>query len=271
MLKLQNVYKAYIDRLAGKGVVALQNVSFEVRRNEFVCIVGPSGCGKSTIIHLVAGFIKPTRGRVTLGDVVIEGPAPDRGVVFQEFSLLPWKSALENVTWGLEIQGRPRHEQRRIAKEYLDLVGLKGFDHARPHELSGGMKQKVAIARTLALDPAVLLMDEPFSNLDEQTKNRLDVELLGIWERDRKTVIFVTHCIEEAITLADRIILLTARPGRIQKEFIIDIPRPRSIFSEDVARLHREVLKSFMLCCAPQPDPAAETNRPAGPPPQPIP
>jgi len=257
MLKLEHVYKAYVDRLAGKGVVALQDVSFEVRRNEFVCIVGPSGCGKSSIIHLAAGFMGPTRGRITLDGEEIRGPSPDRGVVFQEFSLLPWKSALENVMWGLEIRGRSRQEQVRIAKEYLDLVGLKGFDHARPHELSGGMKQKVAIARTLALDPAVLLMDEPFSNLDEQTRNRLDIELLGLWERDRKTVVFVTHCIEEAISLADRIILLTARPGRIQKEFRIDTPRPRSIFSDEVIRLHQEVLANFMLCCAPQTAPAA--------------
>lgn len=257
MLALENVYTAYIDRLAGKGVVALQDVSFTVRRNEFVCLVGPSGCGKSSIIHLAAGFMAPTRGRVTLGGEAIRGPAPNRGVVFQEFSLLPWKSALENVMWGLEIKGLRHQDQTRIAKEYLDLVGLRGFDHARPHELSGGMKQKVAIARTLALDPEILLMDEPFSNLDEQTRNRLDFELLEIWERARKTVVFVTHCIEEAITLADRIILLTARPGRIQKEFRIDIPRPRSIFSEDVVRLHKEVLKSFMLCCAPEGVPAA--------------
>ena len=253
MLKLQDVSLAYIDRLAGRGVVALRDVSLEVRRNEFVCIVGPSGCGKTSIIHLIAGFIQPSAGRVTLAGDPIAGPGPDRGVVFQEPSLLPWKSALENVMWGLEIQGRSRLEQRRMARDYLDLVGLKGFDHARPHELSGGMKQKAAIARTLALDPAVLLMDEPFSNLGEQTRNRLDIELLGIWERDRKTVIFVTHAIEEAITLADRIILLTARPGRIQREFVIDLPRPRSIFSAEVAQLHKEVLKHFMLCCAPTP------------------
>jgi NitT/TauT family transport system ATP-binding protein len=256
MLKLENVCKVYLDRLAGKGVVALHDVSFEVRRNEFVCIVGPSGCGKSSIIHLAAGFIKPTGGRVMLGGAPVEGPSPDRGVVFQEFSLLPWKSALENVMWGLDIKGMARREQLRVAKEYLDLVGLKGFDHARPHELSGGMKQKVAIARTLALDPEVLLMDEPFSNLDEQTRNRLDFELLDLWERDRKTVVFVTHCIEEAITLADRIILLTARPGQIQREFRIDIPRPRNIFSDAVVRLHKDVLKGFMLCCAPQPEPS---------------
>jgi NitT/TauT family transport system ATP-binding protein len=250
MLSLQHVHKTFVDRLAGKGVVALHDVSLEVQTNEFLCLLGPSGCGKSTIVHLLAGFEKPTQGRVAAGGVEVTGPSSRRGVVFQEFSLLPWKSALENVMWGLDIQGRPRPEQVRIAKEYLDRVGLKGFDHARPHELSGGMKQKVAIARTLALDPEVLLMDEPFSNLDEQTRNRLDVELLGTWQRDKRTVVFVTHCIEEAITLADRIILLTARPGRIQTEFRIDIPRPRSIFSAEVVRIHKEVLKSFMLCCA---------------------
>lgn len=249
-LKIDGVSKVFVDPKAGKGITALRNIDIKVKENEFLCIVGPSGCGKSTLLHMIAGFEEPTKGRITLKGKPIKGPSPDRGVVFQEFSLLPWKSTLENVCFGLDIKGWPKHKQIKIAKKYLDLVGLDGFDDARPHELSGGMKQKVAIARTLALDPKILLMDEPFSALDEQTKNRMDFELLNIWEEDKKTVVFITHCLEEAIILADRIILLTCRPGRIQSEFKIDMPRPRNIFSKKVVKLHKELLKNFMLCCA---------------------
>jgi len=173
-------------------------------------------------------------------------------MIFQEFSLLPWHTVLENITFGLKAQGISRHERNGVARHYLDLVGLKGFDNARPHQLSGGMKQKVAIARTLALRPEILLMDEPFGSLDEQTRLRLDFELLNLWEKDRKTVIFVTHSIEEAVLLADHIVLLTKRPGRIQKVVPLDIPRPRNMFSPEVMELRKELLEDLMLCCSPE-------------------
>jgi len=250
ILECRNVSKVFIDRKARKGIVAIRDINLEIQENEFVCIVGPSGCGKTTLLHLIAGFADPTKGQILLRGKVVKGPSPERGVVFQEFSLFPWKSALENVCFGLNIQGQSKKNQERIARQYLDLVLLKQFHHAMPHELSAGMKQKVALARALALNPDILLMDEPFSNLDEQTRNRLNTELLDIWQREKKTVIFITHSIEEAITLADRIILFTARPGHIQKEYRIDLPRPRNIFSEEVVRIRQKVLSNFMLCCA---------------------
>ena len=201
---------------------------------------------------MIAGFDRPSRGRITLNDKEIHGPSPERGVVFQESSLLPWKSVQEKIEFGLRIQGIPNGERKDIARHYLDLVGLQGFDHARPHELSGGMKQKVAIARTLALDPAILLMDEPFAALDEQTRKRLDFELLDLWQKRKKTVLFITHSIEEAILLADRIILFTVRPGRIQMNLELSLPRPRDLFSEEVVEIRRQLLANLMLCCPPE-------------------
>ena len=201
---------------------------------------------------MIAGFEKPTRGQILVDGKEVKGPSPEKGVVFQEFSLYPWKSVLENIEFGLKAQGVPKNERLKIVRHYLNLVGLKGFDHACPHELSGGMKQKVAIARTLALEPDILLMDEPFGSLDEQTRNRLDNELLNIWEEEMKTVIFVTHCIEEAVLLADRIILFTKRPGRIQKDITLETPRPRNMFSSAVSDVRKGLLQDLMLCCPPE-------------------
>ena len=251
-LECKNVSKVFVDPKLKKGIVALKNINLKVKKNEFLCIIGPSGCGKTTLLHMIAGFEKPTKGKIILEGKEIKKPSPERGVVFQDFSLFPWKTVIENIEFGLGIQGWPKNERREIARKYLDIVGLKGFDDARPHELSGGMKQKVAIARTLALDPDILLMDEPFGSLDEQTKNRLDFELLNIWEREKKTVIFITHCIEESIVLADRIILLTSRPGKIHIEMKLDLPRPRNLFSDEVVEIRKKLLENFMLCCPPE-------------------
>lgn len=251
LLECQNVSKVFVNRKYGQGVVALNDINLCIAEKEFVCVIGPSGCGKSTLLHIIAGFERPTRGCIRIDDEEIRGPSPKRGVVFQESSLLPWKSVLENIEFGLAIQGSPRRERKETARHYLDLVGLQGFDHARPHELSGGMKQKVAIARALAMDPAILLMDEPFCALDEQTKKRLDFELLELWQQRKKTVLFITHSIEEAVLLADRIILFTIRPGRIQLDLTLTLPRPRDLFSEEVVEIRRHLLQELMLCCPP--------------------
>ncbi len=251
VLECRNVSKVYVNRKLGHGVVALNDINLTIAKNEFVCIIGPSGCGKSSLLHMIAGFERPTRGSIRLHNEEISGPSPERGVVFQESSLLPWKSVRENIEFGLAIQGCPRSERQDIAGRYLNIVGLQGFDHARPHELSGGMKQKVAIARTLALDPAILLMDEPFGALDEQTRKRLDFELLELWQQRQKTILFVTHSIEEAILLADRIILLTVRPGRIQLDLELSLPRPRNLFSKEVVEIRQQLLAELMLCCPP--------------------
>lgn len=251
LLECRNVSKVFANHKLGHGVVALNDINLTITENEFVCLVGPSGCGKTTLLHMIAGFDRPSRGSVILNNEEIRTPSPERGVVFQESSLLPWMSVRENIEFGLEIQGCSKQERQDIAGHYLKIVGLKGFDHARPHELSGGMKQKVAIARTLALDPAILLMDEPFGALDEQTKKRLDFELLEIWQERKKTVLFITHSIEEAILLADRIILFTVRPGRIQLDLELTLPRPRNLFSKEVMKIRKQLFENLMLCCPP--------------------
>ena len=250
-LECKKISKVFKDPKIKKDIVALRDINLTVKKNEFLCIIGPIGCGKTTLLHMIAGLEKPTVGHIYLEGKEIKRPSPQRAVIFQEFSLFPWKTVLENIEFGLYIQGRSKKEQREIAYKYLNIVELEDFDNARPHQLSEGMKQKVTIARTLALDPDILLMDEPFGSLDQHTKDRLDLELLNIWEKETKTAIFVTHCIEEAVALADRIILFTARPGQIQCEFKLDLPRPRNLFSEKVIEIRKELLKNFMADCSP--------------------
>jgi NitT/TauT family transport system ATP-binding protein len=208
---------------------AIHDISLSVAEGEFVGIVGPSGCGKSTFLHTLGGFIPPTGGRMRVAGRPVRGPGPDRGMMFQELALFPWRTVLGNATWGLEAQGRPRGERDAIAARYLALVGLLPFKDAFPGELSGGMKQRVALARVLAYDPAVLLMDEPFGALDAQTRELMQEELQRIWLETHKTVVFVTHDIEEAAYLADRVIVFTARPGRIKATVPVDLPRPRRL------------------------------------------
>ncbi|MER7733145.1 ABC transporter ATP-binding protein [Streptomyces erythrochromogenes] len=196
---------------------ALDGIDLEIRSGEFLVVVGPSGCGKSTLLDLLGGLSTPTSGRILLDGKPVTGPGLDRGIVFQQYALLPWRTALGNVEFGLEATGVPRRERRARAKEFLDLVGLTGFEDRHPHQLSGGMRQRVAIARSLAYDPDVLLMDEPFAALDAQTRESLQDELRRIWQRTGKTVVFITHGIEEAVYLGQKVAVMTSRPGRIKE------------------------------------------------------
>jgi NitT/TauT family transport system ATP-binding protein len=209
------------------GSVALDHVSLDVADGEFLVLVGPSGCGKSTLLYIVGGFVAPSAGAVRVKGRPVTGPGPDRGPVFQEFALFPWKTVLGNVMYGLIEQRTARSEAEQRARELIDLVHLTGYENFYPKELSGGMKQRVAIARTLAYRPSILLMDEPFGALDAHTRTGMQHELLEIWERDRKTVLFVTHSVEEAVFLSDRVVVLTRAPGRIKTIVGIELARPR--------------------------------------------
>src|SRR5690242_10732634 len=200
----------------GRAVLALDNVSLEVREREFLALLGPSGCGKSTLLYLIGGFLPIEGGTIHVEGKPVVGPGPDRGIVFQHFALFPWKSVRDNILYGLERQDMPKAERLKRAQHFIDLVGLSGFEDSLPSQLSGGMKQRTALARTLAFDPSILLMDEPFGALDAQTRHLMQSELLGIWQRTPKTVIFVTHDVQEAVYLADRVLVMSARPGRIK-------------------------------------------------------
>ena len=222
--------------------VAVQHVSLEVAPGEFVCLLGPSGCGKSTLLNVVAGFIAPDSGRVGVDDVAITKPGADRGVVFQQPTLFPWKTVLENIAYGPIVAGRGRAEANRIARHFMAMVGLTAFADYYPQALSGGMQQRVGIARALANSPNVLLMDEPFGSLDAQTRTMMQEVLLGIWEELHTTVLFVTHDIEEAIFLADRVVIMSAGPGRIIDQLQVPLPRPRHadvVYAPDFVKLKR--------------------------------
>ena len=225
-LKIDNVVKEYVGN-KGK-TVALNGVSLDIKENEFICVVGPSGCGKSSLLNIIAGLLEPTSGAVYLDGKKIEGTGVERGVVFQGYALFPWRTVLKNVMFGLEMKRMPKDQAEKIAKKYIKAVGLEGFEHAYPKELSGGMRQRVAIARAYAADPEVLLLDEPFGALDAQTRVQLQSELLNTWEHEKKTCFFITHDVDEAIILAQRVIIMSARPGRIKKIVDIDIPYPRT-------------------------------------------
>ncbi|MFL5028567.1 MAG: ABC transporter ATP-binding protein [Xanthobacteraceae bacterium] len=200
----------------GKPVLALEDVSLSVGTREFVALLGPSGCGKSTLLYLIGGFLPIETGRIVIDGNPVAGPGPDRGIVFQHFALFPWKTVRANILYGLERQGMKRALREKRAQDFIDLVGLTGFEDSFPSQLSGGMKQRTALARTLAFDPKILLMDEPFGALDAQTRSLMQGELLGIWQRTPKTVIFVTHDVQEAVYLAERVFVMSARPGRIK-------------------------------------------------------
>src|SRR4051812_7016715 len=219
----------------GQRFTALEDITLDVRAGEFLALVGPSGCGKSTLLDLLGGLTTPTSGRILLDGRPITGPGRDRGIVFQQYALFPWRTAAENVEFGLDIAGFNATQRREIARHFLDLVGLSGFANRYPHELSGGMKQRVAIARSLAYDPEVLLMDEPFAALDAQTRETLQGELLRIWRTTGKTIIFITHGIDEAIVLGQRVAVMTSRPGRIKQ--VIDIPETLRSEADDVRAL----------------------------------
>ena len=226
MIEIERLSKTF-ETARNRSHLAIADISLHVAEGEFVSILGPSGCGKSTLLYIVGGFVPSTTGAVRVKGAPVTGPGPDRGPVFQEFALFPWKSVLGNVMYGLIEQGTPRAEAEARARALISLVHLDGYEQFYPKELSGGMKQRVAIARTLAYGPSILLMDEPFGALDAHTRTGLQNELLEIWERDRKTVLFVTHSVDEAVFLSDRVIVLTRSPGRIKAAIDIVLPRPR--------------------------------------------
>ncbi|MFE9246838.1 ABC transporter ATP-binding protein [Nocardiopsis sp. NPDC006938] len=227
-LVIEHLEKVYTDSYTGDEVVAIGDVSFAVERGEFVSVLGPSGCGKTTVLNTVAGFVAPTSGTVSVDGREVRGPGPDRGVVFQGHALFPWKSVLGNVVFGLRMKGVGRREREERGREFLKLVGLAGFENRYPHELSGGMRQRLGVARVLANEPAVMLMDEPFASIDAQTRRRLQEDLTRIFEERRPTVFFVTHDIDEAVFLSDRVVVLSSRPSTVRESVTVDLPRPRS-------------------------------------------
>ena len=226
-LELNGISMLYSRR--GQRFEALRNISFEVEAGEFISIVGASGCGKTTLLRIVDGLTMPTRGEVRVDGGAVTKPGPDRGFVFQQDALFPWRTVLDNVVFGLEVQGKSKRESRERADGLIRLVGLEGFEQHFPHELSGGMRQRANLARALTIDPDILLMDEPFAALDAQTREIMQSELLRIWRSNRKTVMFVTHQIDEAVYLADRVVVMTSRPGQVKAVLEVDIPRPREL------------------------------------------
>jgi NitT/TauT family transport system ATP-binding protein len=239
MLTVTELFKTY--RTNEAEVHALENISLDIRDGEFISLLGPSGCGKSTLLKIAAGLIGASSGKIEIEGSVVKGPGPERAVVFQDYALFPWMTVEDNVEFGLEARGVPAAARRQKSAELLKVVGLQDFARKYPHHLSGGMKQRVSIARALAVDPKFLLMDEPFGALDAQTRSVMQEELLRIWKLYRKTVIFVTHAIEEAIYLSDRVVIMTARPGRIKA--VIDVPdeRPRDMTSPAMSEMYRKV------------------------------
>lgn len=240
-IKVENIEKKFIGK--SKVTHTLSDINLEFKKGEFICLLGPSGCGKSTLLNIVAGLETPTEGTVYLNDSKIKGVGVDRAVMFQESALFPWLKVIENVEFGMKVAGVSKVERREKAMEYLKMVHLTKFKDSYVHELSGGMRQRVALARALTLDSEVLLMDEPFSALDSQTKSILQTELQKIWWETKKTIIFVTHNVEEAVFLADRIIVMSANPGKVKKEFKIELGRPRKVDSLDLAYIASEVME----------------------------
>ena len=226
---------------------ALSDINLEIAEGEFICIVGPSGCGKSTLLNLIAGLEKPTEGTITLDGREVLGPGADRVVMFQEPALYPWLNVIDNVKFGMKLAGVPKSEQKKRAEKYLKMVHLWDFREYAVHELSGGMKQRTALARALTMDSRIMLMDEPFSALDKQTINKLRAELEAIWEETRRTIIYVTHSVEEALYFADRIIILADRPGIVKSIVKIDLPRPRQLDSEEFVDIRKHLLDGLKV------------------------
>jgi NitT/TauT family transport system ATP-binding protein len=219
----------YVNNKTGAEVIALENINLDIKDGEFICIVGPSGCGKTTFLNTVVGLLKPSRGEIVLDQKKIDGPGNDRAMVFQNPSLLPWRTVLDNVLYGVELQKQLSADKKQEAKAFIEMVGLKGYENHYPHELSGGMQQRVNLARALTVNPSLLLLDEPFSALDAQTREFMQGELLRIWSETKKTSLFITHQIDEAVFLADRVFVFGARPGRVVEVIDVKIPRPRDL------------------------------------------
>jgi NitT/TauT family transport system ATP-binding protein len=238
-IHIRNVHKTFTT--GGSEVIALRGIDLEIRQGEFVCLLGPSGCGKSTLLNAVAGFSLPTTGEVLVDGQIVLTPGPQRGMVFQEYALFPWMTVEANVSFGLQIKNRPKAEIKETVDGLLTMLHLQEFRHRFPKDLSGGMRQRVAIARVLALDSQILLMDEPFGALDALTRRNLQDELLRVWTELKKTVLFVTHSLEESIYLADRIVLMTYRPGTIKRDVAVAMPRPRDASSPEFNALKKEL------------------------------
>ena len=251
IIEIRDVSKKFSEN--GESVDAVDNVSLDIEENQFVVLIGPSGCGKTTLLNMIAGFVKPSEGQVLLKGILVEGPGPDRGYVFQDYALFPWLTVMGNIMFGLTHTGWKKEAAKTRALEMINLINLNGFENAYPHTLSGGMKQRVAIARTLAYDPDVLLMDEPFGALDAQTRKHMQRELVKILAKTQKTVVFVTHSVIEAVFLADVVVVMTNRPGKVKGIVPIHLPRNRSYVEDEylehrkkiLALLEEEVEKSF--------------------------
>jgi len=240
-IALSGVFRSYANS-RGSFTPALQNIDLEIEQGEFVCIVGPSGCGKSTLLHLLAGLDKPTTGQVIVDGNPVQGPGTDRILLFQELGLFPWLTVRQNVEFGMKMAGVSKDERKDRARTFLRMVHLSHFEDHYIHQLSGGMKQRVALARSLALHPKILLMDEPFAALDAQTRDMLHDELERLWKETSPTIVFVTHNVREAVRLGDRVLLMSFRPGRIKKQFQVTLPRPRHVEDSDVALMSKEIL-----------------------------
>ncbi len=243
MVRIANLTKTYRSR-DGHAVTAITNLILTIRDGEVVTVIGPSGCGKTTLLRIIAGLVPYDSGEVLVDGLPVRRPGPDRAVVFQQFALLPWKSALDNIAFGLELAGVPLEERRARARELVKLVGLDGFEHRLPRELSGGMQQRVGLARALLVAPAVLLMDEPFGSLDDQTRRMMQDQFMALHAAQPKTVLFITHSMEEAVRLGDRVVLMTPRPGRVRE--IIDVPLPRPRVEEVEATREFVDLKAYL-------------------------
>lgn len=225
-------------------VLAIKDINFSVRQSEFLCLLGPSGCGKTTILNILAGLLEPTSGEIRIGDAALNGATQNRGVVFQDFAqLFPWRTAIHNVEFGLEMRKIDKATREKTALEFLRLVGLEKFADVFPHQLSGGMQQRVAIARSLAYNPQVLLMDEPFAALDAMTRDDMQLLLTDVWRKTKKTIVYITHNVAEAVFLGDKVIVLNAHPGTVKAEVVLDLPRPRDPLSEPFVAKQREIMR----------------------------
>jgi len=240
-IMMHGLRKQFVDIVRQEEIVAIDGIDLEIADDEFLTVLGPSGCGKTTLLNIVAGFESATSGQVRLDGVPVLKPGPDRGVVFQEYALFPWLTVEQNIEFGLRERGMPKAERRARVRRQIASVGLPGFEQRYPQELSGGMRQRVALARVLVNDPKILLMDEPFAALDAQTRTMMQQELLQVWSAERRTAIFITHNIEEAILLGDRVVAMTARPGRIKEIVPIALPRPRDVTSTEFNAIRRRI------------------------------
>ena len=227
MITIDDVHKAFPDRHGHGATLALGGVDLTIGTDEFVSIIGPSGCGKTTLLKMIAGLIVPDTGTITIDQVPVSAPGPDRAVVFQQVALLPWATVADNIAFGLELRGVAKDERLSVVHELIGAMGLRGFEHHYPRQLSGGMQQRVGLARALAVKPTILLMDEPFASVDAQTRRTLQEDLLDLASRTRKTIVFVTHDIDEAVRLGDRVVLMSPRPGRVQESLPVPLSRPR--------------------------------------------